>query len=87
MQITIGLTDLLVLTSIVCLIFFTIYVVLTLKSLIKLLDESTKLVDESTKVVEDVQHKSEQVEAFVTDIVSNGKGIFKVFSVMNSLKK
>ncbi len=94
MTITFTLTDLLILTGIICLIIFTIYIVLTLKSLIKLLnqsvlllDESTVLVNESTKVVTDVQDKSKALELYVTNAVSNGKGAFKALKFVNKVKK
>ncbi len=94
MTITFTLTDLLIFTGIGCLIIFTIYMVLTLKSLIKLLnqstalmDESTSLVNESTKVVTDVQDKSKAVELYVSSLVSNGQGVFKALNFMNKAKK
>ena len=55
---TFTLSDLLILTGIACLIVLTVYFVLTLKSLIRLLNESTTLVNESSKIVEDVQVKN-----------------------------
>ena len=87
MTVTITLSDLLVLTGIVCLIFFTVYVVITLKSLIRLLDQSTVLVTETSKVVEDVQEKSKAVENYVTDLISNGQGVFKAISFVNKIRK
>ena len=60
---TFTLSDLLILTGIACLIVLTVYFVLTLKSLIRLLNESTNLVNESSKIVEDVQVKTKAVEA------------------------
>ena len=94
MTITFTLTDLLVLTGIICLIVFTIYMVLTLKSVIKLLnqstllmDESTVLVNESTKVVTDVQHKAKAVESYVSDAVANGQNVFKALKYVNKIKK
>ena len=80
---TFTLTDLLILTAIGCLIVFTIYLVMTLKSLIRLLNESTTLVNESSKIVEDVQEKTKAVEEYVTHAVSNGQGIFKAISLIN----
>ncbi|MGL4337800.1 MAG: hypothetical protein ACRCST_12985 [Turicibacter sp.] len=87
MSFTITLSDVLVLTSVVCLIFFTVYLVLTLKSLIRLFEQSTVLVTETSKVVEDVSEKTKAVETYVSDLVSNGSGIFKAFSLVNKFRK
>lgn len=87
MTFTVTLSDLLVITSIACLIVLTIYLVFTLKSLIRLLNESTQLVNESTKIVEDVQEKTQAVENYVTQAVANGQGLFKAVSVINKMKR
>ena len=84
---TFTLSDLLILTGIACLIVLTVYFVLTLKSLIRLLNESTNLVNESSKIVEDVQVKTKAVEEYVTQAVSNGQGIFKVISMVNKVRR
>lgn len=84
---TFTLSDLLILTGIACLIVLTIYLVLTLKSLIRLLNESTSLVNESSKIVEDVQVKTKAVEDYVTQAVSNGQGIFKAISMVNKSRR
>lgn len=80
-SITFTLSDILVLTGIVCLIILTIYVVLTLKSLIALFNKSTEFVDESSKVVEDIQAKSKAVDEFVQEIKSSGHVLFKFLSM------
>ncbi len=84
---TFTLSDLLILTGIACLIVLTVYLVLTLKSLIRLLNESTTLVNESSKIVEDVQVKTKAVEEYVTHAVSNGQGIFKAVSLVNRARR
>lgn len=84
---TFTLSDLLILTGIACLIVLTVYFVLTLKSLIRLLNESTNLVNESSKIVEDVQVKTKAVEEYVTQAVSNGQGIFKAISMVNKVRQ
>ena len=84
---TFTLSDLLILTAIACLIVLTVYVVLTLKSLIRLLNESTTLVNESSKIVEDVQEKTKVVEEYVTEAVANGQGIFKALSLVNRARR
>jgi len=84
---TFTLSDLLILTGIACLIVLTVYFVLTLKSLIRLLNESTNLVNESSKIVEDVQVKTKAVEEYVTQAVSNGQGIFKAISMVNKVRR
>ena len=84
---TFTLSDLLILTGIACLIVLTVYFVLTLKSLIRLLNESTTLVNESSKIVEDVQVKTKAVEEYVTQAVSNGQGIFKAISMVNKVRQ
>ena len=84
---TFTLSDLLILTGIACLIVLTVYFVLTLKSLIRLLNESTTLVNESSKIVEDVQVKTKAVEEYVTQAVSNGQGIFKAISMVNKVRR
>jgi len=81
-SITFTLSDLLILTGIICLIIFTIYLVLTLKSLIAFLKQTTELMEESSKVIEDVQEKSKALDIFVQDVVSNGKGVFKIISAL-----
>ena len=73
--------------SIACLIVLTIYLVFTLKSLIRLLNESATLVNESSKIVEDVQEKTKAVEDYVTQAVSNGQGIFKAISLVNRVRQ
>jgi len=80
-SITFTLSDILVLTGIVCLIILTIYVVLTLKSLIVLFNKSTEFVDESSKVVEDIQAKSKAIDEFVQEIKSSGHVLFKFLSM------
>lgn len=80
---TLTLSDLLTITIIGCLIILTIYLVLTLKSVIRLLNESRVLVNESTKIVDDVQEKTRVMGDYMTDALMNGHGIFKIFSVMN----
>ncbi|MBQ1770071.1 MAG: hypothetical protein II005_04290 [Turicibacter sp.] len=87
MTLTFTLSDLLILTGIACLIVLTVYFVLTLKSLIRLLNESTNLVNESSKIVEDVQVKTKAVEEYVTQAVSNGQGIFKAISMVNKVRQ
>ena len=87
MTLTITLSDLLVVTAIACLIVLTVYLVLTLKSLIRLLNESTDLVEESSKIVEDVQEKTKAVENYVTQAVANGQGLFKAVSIVNKMKR
>ena len=101
MTLTFTLTDLLLLTSIVCLIVFTIYLVLTLKSLSELFKQSTILVNESTvlvtegtglvaegtKIVTDVQTKAKAVEAYVSSVAAKGKKVKSTLNVMNRLKK
>ena len=84
---TFTLSDLLILTGIACLIVLTVYLVLTLKSLIRLLNESTTLVNESSKIVEDVQEKTKAVEDYVTQAVSKGQGIFKAISMVNKVRR
>ena len=84
---TFTLSDLLILTGIACLIVLTVYFVLTLKSLIRLLNESTNLVNESSKIVEDVQGKTKAVEDYVTQAVLNGQGIFKAISMFNKVRQ
>ena len=84
---TFTLSDLLILTGIACLIVLTVYFVLTLKSLIRLLNESTNLVNESSKIVEDVQVKTKAIEEYVTQAVSNGQGIFKAISIVNKVRQ
>ena len=84
---TFTLSYLLILTGIECLIVLTVYFVLTLKSLIRLLNESTNLVNESSKIVEDVQVKTKAVEEYVTQAVSNGQGIFKAISMVNKVRQ
>ena len=84
---TFTLSDLLILTGIACLIVLTVYFFLTLKSLIRLLNESTTLVNESSKIVEDVQGKTKAVEDYVTQAVSNGQGIFKAISMFNKVRQ
>lgn len=87
MTFTVTLSDLLIITSITCLIILTMYLVFTLKSLICLLNESTNLVNESSKIVEDVQEKTKAVENYVTQAVSSGQGLFKAVSIMNKFKR
>lgn len=87
MTFTITLSDVLMLVIIACLIVLTVYLVLTLKSVIRLLNESTTLVNESSKIVEDVQAKTKAVENYVTDAVANGQGIFKAVSLVNKIKR
>lgn len=87
MTLTITLSDLLVVTAIACLIVLTVYLVLTFKSLIRLLNESTNLVEESSKIVEDVQEKTKAVENYVTQAVANGQGLFKAVSIVNKMKR
>lgn len=87
MTLTITLSDLLVVTAIACLIVLTVYIVLTLKSVIRLLNESTNLVEESSKIVEDVQEKSKAVENYVTQAIANGQGLFKAVSIVNKKKR
>lgn len=70
-----------------CLIVLTVYLVFTLKSLIRLLNESTTLVNESSKIVEDVQEKTKVVENYVTQAVANGQGVFKAVSLVNKMKR
>ncbi|WP_235070127.1 hypothetical protein [Turicibacter sp. TJ11] len=84
---TFTLSDLLILTAIACLIVLTIYLVFTLKSFIRLLNESTTLVNESSKIVENVQEKTKVVEEYVTEAVSNGQGIFKALSLVNRVRR
>ncbi len=84
---TFTLSDLLILTAIACLIVLTVYVVLTLKSFIRLLNESTTLVNESSKIVEDVQEKTKAVEEYVTEAVANGQGVFKALSLVNRARR
>ena len=84
---TFTLSDLLILTGIACLIVLTVYFVLTLKSLIRLLNESTNLVNDSSKIVVDVQVKTKAVEEYVTQAVSNGQGIFKAISMVNKVRQ
>ena len=84
---TFTLSDLLILTAIACLIVLTIYLVFTLKSFIRLLNESTTLVTESSKIVENVQEKTKVVEEYVTEAVSNGQGIFKALSLVNRVRR
>lgn len=84
---TFTLSDLLILTAIACLIVLTIYLVFTLKSFIRLLNESTTLVNESSKIVENVQEKTKVVEEYVTEAVSNGQGIFKALSLVNRVRQ
>ena len=79
-SLTFTLSDMLILTGIICLIVFTIYIVLTLKSLIELLKKSTELIAESSMVVEDLQAKSKALDSFVEDTISSGKGVLKVLS-------
>lgn len=84
---TFTLSDLLILTAIACLIILTIYLVFTLKSLIRLLNESATLVNESSKIVENVQEKTKVVEEYVTEAVANGQGIFKALSLVNRARR
>ena len=84
---TFTLSDLLILTAIASLIVLTVYLVYTLKSLIRLLNESATLVNESSKIVEDVQEKTKAVEDYVTQAVSNGQGIFKAISLVNRVRQ
>lgn len=83
MTVTLTLSDLLMLTIIGCLIVLTVYLVLTLKAVIRLLNESRVLINESTKIVDDVQEKTKVMGDYMTDALTNGHGIFKIFSVMN----
>lgn len=87
MTFTITLSDLLIMVIIACLIVLTVYLVFTLKSLIRLLNESTTLVNESSKIVEDVQEKTKAVENYVTQAVANGQGVFKAVSLVNKMKR
>ncbi|MDB8553922.1 hypothetical protein GMB34_00360 [Turicibacter sanguinis] len=87
MTFTITLSDLLILVIMTCLIVLTVYLVFTLKSLIRLLNESTTLVNESSKIVEDVQEKTKVVENYVTQAVANGQGVFKAVSLVNKMKR
>gem|GEM_PF-2583313 len=86
-SLTFSLSDLLILTGIVCLIILTIYIVITLKSLTALLKQSTELVEESSKVVEVVQAKSKVLEEFVQNLISNGQGFLKFLSVFKKKSK
>ena len=87
MTFTITLSDLLILVIMTCLIVLTVYLVFTLKSLIRLLNESTTLVNESSKIVEDVQEKTKVIENYVTQAVANGQGVFKAVSLVNKMKR
>lgn len=87
MTFTVTLSDVLIIVIIACLIVLTVYLVLTLKSVIRLLNESTNLVNESSKIVEDVQAKTKAVENYVTEAVANGQGIFKAVSLVNKIKR
>ena len=87
MTFTITLSDLLILVIMTCLIDLTVYLVFTLKSLIRLLNESTTFVNESSKIVEDVQEKTKVVENYVTQAVANGQGVFKAVSFVNKMKR
>ena len=57
---TFTLSDLLILTAIACLIVLTVYLVFTLKSLIRLFNESATLVNESSKLLKMFKKKQKR---------------------------
>ena len=85
-SITISLSDVLMFNVIICLTVLTIYIVLTLKSLNILINQSKELVEESKVVVEDIQAKSKVVDGFVQEVTSSGQVLFKLLSTFKQKK-